>query len=117
MDAKYNEKGEEIPDNTPVELPLGYHHPEELQDMIRRMVTDAAVLAAQEAAGVDTEEEADDFNVMGEESDEISGYEFTEMQEEQLVRERQERVRKKATQESVTVPQPSVPAPSSVVAQ
>lgn len=91
MDAVYNEKGEQIPDNTPVELPLGYEHPEDLQSIIRRMVTDAVIVAAQEADGVDTEEEADDFDVMDEEGVAPSNYEYTEMQEEQVKQIKQAR--------------------------
>lgn len=88
MDAIYNAKGEQIPDNTPVEMPLGYTPPEDLQSMIRRMVTDAAVLAATEAAGIESFEEADDFDVMDEDATEVSGHEFTPMQEEQLKKDR-----------------------------
>lgn len=96
MDAVFNEKGEMIPENTPVELPIGYEHPEELKSMIRRMVTDAAFVAAQDAQGFDSEEEADDFDVMSEEDGEDrSEHEFTEMQQEEVHEERRKRKEKR----------------------
>lgn len=77
--AKYNDKNEEIPDNTPVELPIGYKKPESLQDMIARMINVHSQI--QERAGNETFEEADDFDVDEEESP-VSAYELTQMQDE-----------------------------------
>lgn len=59
---RFNEKGQELPDNTPVEMPAGHKRPESIQDMIRRLVrTD--VSAAAERAGAESFEEANDFEV------------------------------------------------------
>lgn len=78
--AKYNERHEEIPDNTPVEMPLGYERPESLQSMIARMIGQISK-AAQESGRFETFEEADDFD-----DDEVevkSPYQMTDMEEEQ----------------------------------
>lgn len=99
MDAVYNDKGEQIPETTPLELPLGYHHPEDIQSMIRRMVTDAAVVAANEAAGLESFEEANDFDVMEEDAVIPSNHEFTEMQEEHYHHDKKQ---SKISKQSVT---------------
>lgn len=78
--AKYNEFHEQIPDRTPIELPLGYNKPEPLQDMIRRMVRVESDLASRQ--GFDSLEEADDFEC-GDEFDSVeSRYQTILMQEE-----------------------------------
>jgi len=79
--AKYNDKNEEIPDNTPVELPIGYKKPESLQEMIARMVNVHSQLAERE--GRESFEEADDFDVE-EDVDPISRYQLDPMQEEYI---------------------------------
>lgn len=91
MDAEYNGQNEQICDQTPIELPLGYQHPEDIQTMIARMVTNAEILRKQEEEGVDTEEEADDFDVMEEEIVVPSNHEYTEMQEERVKYERKKK--------------------------
>lgn len=79
--AKYNEKGQEIPDPTPVSIPLGYGHPESLESIIARMV--GVQISKQAAArGFETFEEADDFDVNDEEVDPLSSHEMTSMEEE-----------------------------------
>lgn len=82
--AKYNEKHEEIPDNTPVELPIGYTEPESLEQVIARMIQANDFRKAQEAAGLETFEEADDFDVM-DEGDIASEHEMDPMQEEYVI--------------------------------
>lgn len=58
----HDEKGREIPDPTPVEIPAGISKPESMNDMIRRYVRIEASKIA-EANDMETFEEADDFEV------------------------------------------------------
>lgn len=59
---RLNEKGQEVPDPTPVGLPLGYQHPPSLEERIQRMI--AVTLSRQAAhAGAESFEEANDFDV------------------------------------------------------
>jgi len=70
----------EIPNKVPVSLPLGYERPEPLESMIARMVRIHS--GAAEKQGLETFEEADDFDVMSEEGEMVSPYQMTDMQEE-----------------------------------
>lgn len=59
---KFDERGRELPDATPVALPLGAKRPESLTQQIRRMIrTEMSGQAA--ADGNETFEEANDFDV------------------------------------------------------
>lgn len=80
MDAIYNEKGQEIPDNTPVALPLGARNPESLQQMITRLVRVHSEIAVKEQ--LESLDEADDFETGEEEP--VSQFQMTDMQEENL---------------------------------
>lgn len=73
-----DQKGHEVPDPTPVSVPVGYGRPESLQDQIRRMVHLASAEAA--AAGAESFEEADDFDV-GDDFDPSSPWELSADQE------------------------------------
>lgn len=75
-----DERGREVPDPTPVEWPAGMRRPESLTEQIQRLVR-VAVSQQAAAAGFETFEEADDFDVDDEE-DPLSQYELTAMQEE-----------------------------------
>lgn len=78
--AKYTEDNRsEIPDPTPVELPVGYEHPESLEAMIARMIRVEAHKSLGE--GVESFEEADDFDVE-DDGELVSEYQMNEMQEE-----------------------------------
>lgn len=102
--AKYNEKHEEIPDNTPVEMPLGYEKPESLESMIARMV-DSVSRRAKESGKVETFEESDDFD--DDETELTSPYQMTDMEEEYPRNGKLERAPKpteKATAKPETVP-------------
>lgn len=58
----FDDKGREIPDKTPLEMPLGLKKPESMEDMIRRYVrVEASKVARHE--GMETFEEADDFDM------------------------------------------------------
>lgn len=78
--TKDNKK--EIPDNTPVELPIGYRVPETLESMIARLITNSQFNQARHAAGEETFEEADDFDTDEDEPDFTSSHQMTDMQEE-----------------------------------
>lgn len=56
----YNALGQEMPDQTPIELPAGYRKPESLQDQIKRLIRVHMSIAA-DATGRETFEEANDF--------------------------------------------------------
>lgn len=60
---RLNSRGQEVPDPTPVALPLGYRHPDPLALRIQKMIRQAGIAAAAEA-GVESFEEANDFGVM-----------------------------------------------------
>jgi len=78
--AIYNEKHQEIPDPTPVEMPLGYEKPESLESMIARMIRTTSNLAAK-TNHVETFEESDDFD--DDDTDLKSPYQMTDMEEEE----------------------------------
>lgn len=59
----YNKQGEEIPSDRPVALPVGFTRPVSLQVKMKHLLRNAELIRAQELAGIDTFEEADDFNV------------------------------------------------------
>lgn len=60
--TKFNDRGEEIPDPTPLEVPIGHERPPTLQQQIARLM---ALERYQEriAAGADTVEEGMDFDI------------------------------------------------------
>lgn len=79
--AKYDELGREIPDPTPVEMPVGFRHPPSLNDEIQRLIRNELSQAAA-AQGAETFEEADDFDVDDDDGVPFSEYEVTDMQAE-----------------------------------
>lgn len=70
--TRLNEKGEEILDDTPIAIPLGFHRPPSLQEQFQMFLR----YQSQEAQnrGEETFEEADDFDV-GDDYDPTSPYE------------------------------------------
>lgn len=80
--AVYNERHEEIPDPTPIEVPLNYRRPEPLAEMIARMIRVESHNA--ERNGMETFEEADDLEIPDEEGDLAldSKYTVVDMEEE-----------------------------------
>lgn len=61
--VKYNDRGEEIPDPRMIELPLGFDRPKILlADEIRRLISQGVQSELRER-GIETFDEADDFNV------------------------------------------------------
>lgn len=79
--ARYNEKGQEILDQTPVALPAGLKRPPSLQERIRQFVRTELSRQAEEQ-GQESFEEADDFDIPDEEEGPLSRYELSPMQEE-----------------------------------
>lgn len=72
----FNERGQEIPDPTPVSLPHGWERPLSLHEQIKRFIRSEMSQQAQ-LAGEETFEEADDFEV-DEDPDPLSQYEIPE---------------------------------------
>ena len=68
----------EHPDPTPVEIPLDMTRPESIEEMMARMIN-ARFSVMAEAAGFETEEEANDFDT-GEPDEWSSPYELQDMQ-------------------------------------
>lgn len=69
-----NEKGQEVPDPTPMAPPVGYVKQQSLAEQIREMVRSEKLRMEVEAQGLETFEEADDFDV-GDDYDPLSPYE------------------------------------------
>lgn len=80
--AIYNKQHEEMPDPTPVEMPIGYEKPESLESMIARMVRAESALAAK-GGTMETFEEATDFDD-NDEGELVSQFQMTDMQEEYM---------------------------------
>lgn len=60
---KHNEFGEEIPDPTPMQPPLGYKRSLSLSEQIAQQVRIAHLKILEDSAIAETDEEADDFEV------------------------------------------------------
>lgn len=75
--STYNDKGEEIPDPRPVALPVGITTPVPLGDRIRQLVLNEIVKRDLHAAGIETFDEADDFDVPDEPIDRMTPFEET----------------------------------------
>lgn len=71
---KLDEFGREVLDSTPMQPPIGYHRTPSLAEQIRSMVRSEKLALEAEAAGAETFEEADDFDV-GDDFDPTSPYE------------------------------------------
>lgn len=61
--TKYNEKGEELMDDKPAAIPIGFRHPPSLDERIRAMVRSSQMAAYAESQGKESFEDADDFDV------------------------------------------------------
>lgn len=71
---KYNDKGQEIMDPTPMSIPVNFKRPEPLGDMIRRLVR-KQISEAAVAKGMESFDDADDFNIPDDPVDPLSPYE------------------------------------------
>lgn len=84
--ASFDQFGREVPDQTPVEVPLDFRRPLSLQEEIRRFVRGELSMRAVDES-LESFEEADDFEVDDDEGDFVSPYEMTEMAEEPAFRD------------------------------
>lgn len=69
--------GEEIPDPTPMAPPIGWRKEKSMVEIIREQIRSAQLAAEAEAAGMETFEESDDFDV----PDELEPFSAYEMEE------------------------------------
>lgn len=69
-----DDQGRELPNPTPIAPPLGYQKQPTIRETIRNMVLSERLRQEAQAAGVETFEEADDFEV-GDDYDPTSPYE------------------------------------------
>lgn len=60
--AEYDKYGREIPDNTPIEVPLRLRRPETMDEKMRRMIRELGPQLANKPDEAETFEEADDFD-------------------------------------------------------
>jgi len=77
--AHLDERGHEVLDPTPMEIPLGFKRPPTLQEQIRQLIRTEMSQNAK-GKGMETFEEADDFEV-GDDFDPSSPYELNFDQE------------------------------------
>lgn len=73
--SKYNDKGEEIPDPNPVAVPVDFVRPVPLGERIRQLVRSETLARELAAAGIETFDEADDFDVPDDIGERESPYE------------------------------------------
>lgn len=57
-----NERGHEVPDPTPLAVPVGFRHPPSMQEMIKQYIRRELSEQASQA-GAETLEEANDFDI------------------------------------------------------
>lgn len=100
----YDNQNREVPDKTPVELPLGYNAPEPLELMIARLIRASTIHAVRN--GMESFEEADDFEVEDAEGETVlSNYEVKEMDEEHFRPKNENPERAAEPQESIKTPE------------
>lgn len=76
--TKYNKQGEEIPDTTPVRLPLGWNRPPSLNERIARMVSQEMARLSTRNEEAESFEEANDFDIEDDPIDKQSPWEEPE---------------------------------------
>lgn len=107
--AKYNDRGEELPDDTPVEVPLRFRVPPPLAETIKQLIRGEMSRQAADS-GEETFEEADDFDVYDEMDVLTSHHEMTEMQEEFRLEKQPDEVVDNPPKKEDTTPTPEVKA-------
>lgn len=60
---RLDEEGREILDPTPMAIPAGFKRPDSIADQVRRLVRSHELARAAEAAGLETFEESEDFDI------------------------------------------------------
>lgn len=79
---RYNELGQEVPDDTPLEVPAGFRRPLTLTEQIQQAVRNAVSMSAVRN-DFESFEEANDFEVEDDEfEDVLSEHEFRDMKSE-----------------------------------
>lgn len=73
--GRLDSQGREVPDDTPVAMPAGFKHPEDLQTIIRRLIRSEEWQKMAESNEMDTFEEAEDFDIDDDMFDPHSPYE------------------------------------------
>lgn len=73
--CSYNSKGEEIPDPTPVALPVGFERPVPLGERIRALVHSEVLRRGLEEVEAETFDDADDFDIPDDPIDPSTPYE------------------------------------------
>jgi hypothetical protein len=61
--SKLTKDGAEILDPRPMEMPVGFEKPDSIQEIIRKLITDPAIRNDLDQAGIETFDEADDFEI------------------------------------------------------
>lgn len=74
--ARLDEKGREVVDPTPIAPPVGYKRPPTLVEQLRNMIRSDALAREAAAAGYETFEEADDFDIADDPIDPKTPYEI-----------------------------------------
>lgn len=69
--SSFNERGEELPNSTPMALPVGFRRVQSLGERMKYLLRSQQLADAAEAAGAETFDEADDFSC--EEQDPLDG--------------------------------------------
>lgn len=117
---RYNEKGEELPDGTPVEVPVNLKRPPPLHEMIKAFVR-RELSAQADANGQETFEEANDFGEEDEEELPMTPYEGRVVVDEDVVShvetERLDRKRKKGYRGGTVEMRPEQPKESGDVSE
>lgn len=75
MPIGFDSMGREIPDPTPVEIPVGFHRPPSLREQFARFMREELSARAVDA-GMESFEEADDFDVPDDPPDPASPWEL-----------------------------------------
>ena len=85
---RHDEHGNEVPDPTKVEMPLGFREPPTIQQMLHDALRGQAIQMAQAARGEETLEDSMDFELQ-EDPDflEPTAHEYRAMQEESVIKE------------------------------
>lgn len=105
---RFDDRGRELPDDTPVDVPLNYKRPPTIQEMIRAHIrTELSRQAVDD--GAESFEEADDFDV-GSDDDPLSAYELQVMQEDRPSHQLLEAPQEKPAASADTAVAPANPA-------
>lgn len=103
--------GREIPDPTPVAPPIGFNRQPTMVEHIRAMVRSEELRRAAEAAGAETFDEADDFDVP-DELNPVSAYEVgDDLEPPASLRAKKDAAEKAAAEEAAKPPTGAAPAP------